>query len=498
MKSAEKHFVVIGGGISGITTALLLSRHGLRVTIAEKKRRLGSTLRGFSRQGIHFDTGFHYAGGLSPHGPLTRYFHLLRLEHLPLKDYNSDCFDRVRFLSSGTEIRLPVGREALEDALCSAFPADAAFIRRYLVSLQESFSSSVFLNFSEYARTLIKRKEHALPLASVLAQGTRNIKLRSVLALHSLLYGVSPAEAPFSLHARVDGSYLEGVKTVAGGGRAIIAALEKRLDKAGVETVCGAAVEKLRCSPPRGVTGVLLEDERLLPADGVVFTAHPALLPSLFPEGSVKPAYSRRLAALEDTVSAYTLFCKLPSPPAEIRGSNLFLCPTDDIQKGFLPDAKIEEGPFYVCASQADGEGAAGESALIAFAPADPLSWTDWKNTKTGKRPAGYGRQKTETLGRFRQAVTSCWPDNARAEVLAGGTPLTLRDFLEAPGCGLYGTKHSVHQYNPLPVTRIPNLWLAGQSVVAPGILGAVISGVLACGCILGMEIVRGEVARCM
>ena len=75
---------------------------------------------------------------------------------------------------------------------------------------------------------------------------------------------------------------------------------------------------------------------------------------------------------------------------------------------------------------------------------------------------------------------------------------MTNKDFLESPGCGLYGTKHSIHQFNPLPATRIPNLWIAGQSVVAPGILGAIISGVVACGFILGMDTMRKEVAECM
>ena len=78
-----------------------------------------------------------------------------------------------------------------------------------------------------------------------------------------------------------------------------------------------------------------------------------------------------------------------------------------------------------------------------------------------------------------------------------GATPLTLRDFMHAPAGSLYGAGHTAGQFNPAPVTRIPGLWAAGQGVVAPGVLGAVVSAFLACGCVIGHDILRGEVRAC-
>jgi all-trans-retinol 13,14-reductase len=50
---------------------------------------------------------------------------------------------------------------------------------------------------------------------------------------------------------------------------------------------------------------------------------------------------------------------------------------------------------------------------------------------------------------------------------------------------------------NPIPLTKIPNLYLAGQAVTAPGILGTMMSAFLACGYIVGHETLRKELRQC-
>ena len=49
-------FVVIGAGVSGMSAALLLARHGYAVTLVEKFPLPAPTLRGFFRQGAYFET----------------------------------------------------------------------------------------------------------------------------------------------------------------------------------------------------------------------------------------------------------------------------------------------------------------------------------------------------------------------------------------------------------------------------------------------------------
>ena len=49
--------IVIGAGIGGITAAIHLAGHGIKVTVLEKNSHPGGRCDRFSRNGHHFDTG---------------------------------------------------------------------------------------------------------------------------------------------------------------------------------------------------------------------------------------------------------------------------------------------------------------------------------------------------------------------------------------------------------------------------------------------------------
>jgi all-trans-retinol 13,14-reductase len=115
-----------------------------------------------------------------------------------------------------------------------------------------------------------------------------------------------------------------------------------------------------------------------------------------------------------------------------------------------------------------------------------------------GRRPQAYIDLKRERLSQFAQGLAEACPELAGLAPLDGATPLTLRDYLHAPQGGMYGTAHTLDQFNPLPVTRIPNVYAAGQAVVAPGLMGAVISAFLACGFIVGHDTLLNEVRLCV
>ena len=75
--------VVIGSGLGGLLSGVILSRAGYRVTVLEKAAQPGGCLQTFVRDGIRFDTGFHSVAGLEEGGPLERIFHPLGLLDLP-------------------------------------------------------------------------------------------------------------------------------------------------------------------------------------------------------------------------------------------------------------------------------------------------------------------------------------------------------------------------------------------------------------------------------
>jgi all-trans-retinol 13,14-reductase len=498
MKKSNKPFVIIGGGVSGMSAALVLSRFGYQVTLIEKRQHLAPTLRGFSRQGTTFDTGLHYMGGLQPDGALTRYFRLLGVSDVPFICLDTKCFDRIRFINEALEIHLPVGREETIDYLSGIFPDDRCFIASYYNKIQKLFDSSGFLNFKGNFLDTNNAAHWQESLSSIVCKGTQNSVLRATLSIHSLLYGVSPEETPFIQHARVAGSYLEGVRAVVGGGKVLAASFENQLRETGVNCLCGSAVTAISFDHS-GVSGVVLENERVIPAAGLLFTAHPSILPEMLPDNVVKPAFARRLSSLEDTVSSHTLFCACDDIVPSVQNNNLFVCLDTDMQRAFQPDCLPEEGPLYIARNTPDNPDALFVlSGLTVFAPGNIREYSDWTDSKTGQRPDSYKDFKEKRLEKLLEVLLRHCPEFEKIRILGGGTPLTNRDYLGAPGGGLYGTKHSLNQFSPLPATKIPNLWMGGQSVIAPGILGAVISAFVACGCIIGMKELQVELRKCI
>ena len=75
--------LVIGSGLGGLLSGVILSRAGYRVTVLEKAAQPGGCLQTFVRDGLRFDTGFHSVAGLEEGGPLERIFRPLGLMDLP-------------------------------------------------------------------------------------------------------------------------------------------------------------------------------------------------------------------------------------------------------------------------------------------------------------------------------------------------------------------------------------------------------------------------------
>ena len=53
------HIVVVGGGLAGISAAVACADAGARVTLVEKRARLGGLTWSFTHDGLHIDNGQH-------------------------------------------------------------------------------------------------------------------------------------------------------------------------------------------------------------------------------------------------------------------------------------------------------------------------------------------------------------------------------------------------------------------------------------------------------
>ena len=80
MMSQTPHVVVIGAGIGGITTAALLLKAGLNVSLFEAHTYPGGSAGTFYHQNYRFDAGATLAGGFFKGGPHQKTAEMLEIE----------------------------------------------------------------------------------------------------------------------------------------------------------------------------------------------------------------------------------------------------------------------------------------------------------------------------------------------------------------------------------------------------------------------------------
>ena len=139
-------YVIIGAGVSGMSTAIILTKNGFGVALVEKSRKTAPLIRGFTRKGVHFDTGFHHTGSLGDGEALDTLFRYLDLSEQLIKEpFDPDGFDRLHCRRAGFELRFPYGYERIRERLLDTFPEEATAVNEYLQAVEDAFNSFPYL-----------------------------------------------------------------------------------------------------------------------------------------------------------------------------------------------------------------------------------------------------------------------------------------------------------------------------------------------------------------
>ena len=75
-----KKCIVIGSGLGGLSTGVILAKNGYEVTILEQAKQIGGCLQCFQRNGVKFETGMHFVGSLDDGEVLSNYFNFLGIK----------------------------------------------------------------------------------------------------------------------------------------------------------------------------------------------------------------------------------------------------------------------------------------------------------------------------------------------------------------------------------------------------------------------------------
>lgn len=504
MSPIKTDAIVIGSGISGLTVAGLLARDGRKVLIAEKNIRAGGAIRRFSRNGIPFDIGFHYTGGLGQGQILRILWEYLgvwpQLKPVPIHPNGYDLF---KFGRSTTEAKVSYSYERTREQLQRVFPHEAGGINLYLNLINDICKKIPFFNLdlplSPFLRDFFNANDQ--PLTKALSSITKNPELQAILSAPAFLYGVPPQQAGLTMHASVAHSYYGGAWGIQGGGQAIVDNFLKVLAENEVDILTGQQVRQINISDGQ-VTGITVGDREIM-AKQVIYTGHPAHLPDLVTSGSFRPAFCNRIKDLEDTTSMLVVFGKMDEPAdlPILNHANLY-----SINPGFgvldrPHSAKNNRTVLMTAPGRRDTDnGKDKNKAANGVILMRPASWAETslycKGFKT--RNTGYQKWKTEaTKELIHNAALNFGEACHTIKPLATGSPLTFRDELGSPVGGVYGVQHNLHQFVARARTKVQGLYLSGQGSLMTGLLGASMAGLVTASEILGLEDTWRKIKKC-
>ncbi|WP_163335676.1 NAD(P)/FAD-dependent oxidoreductase [Desulfopila sp. IMCC35008] len=485
--------VVVGSGITGLTAGALLAGRGKRVAILEKQKYFGGAIRQFRRKQIAYDVGFHYTGCLGEGDILDLLWRACDVrDRISVERVPEHVYDRFEFNGYEGCVRGYFNYDQLEGELAARFPSERQGLQTYFQTIQAICSQVPFYN-TELSLTPFLRGYKSRPqsLVRFLNQNIRDERLRGVLGAPAFLYGVPIAQCALEKHALVAHGYYDGAYTLAGGGQAVVDAFTESLGLLGTEMIYDCEATSIHLENGR-VAGVDTADGERIHCEDVIFTGHPAKLLPLVPPSAFRPAYRSRLQGLKNSLSMFALFGRSEQALEDHGdGLNYYLLPGEGEVLPEEANTPHKQRPMMLTAtSRPSGETLRSKSNGIIL-----LRLGYWQDVEhfdsghSGKRRKGYESFKQEVAAEMIETAEQRWGDlTGRIEQIAVGTPLTFRDELAAPGGCAYGAMHCLNQFNPEVRTRVPGLYLCGQSTLMTGVVGASISGLVGAGEILGLE----------
>lgn len=481
---APQQALIIGSGIGGLSTAIILAKLGYDVTVVEKNRQPGGMLRSYVRKGVHCEVGVHYLGALDKGQVLRRCLDYLGIfDALPLERLGVGApVDRYYFddATAGPAIfDMPEGLDAYEANLKATFPQEHTAIEHFMAKLRLSARQIHDLDFlfkGQAATNLIEQTE---PLWQMLDRLGCSPRLKSVLSLPSMWIGVPPEHCPQFYHTMTLASYLFSAWRLKRHGAHMADVLADRLEALGGRVETGDAVQSINTQNKR-VASVTLASGRTIDTPLVVGAIHPKVVVGLLESDSVKPSYRRRVMGLTDTPGMVSVNALVPKASHQALACNVFSVNT-------RADGAIED-IIYLQLRPCERP----ESLLLSLVTSghDGL-WQPWLDTQSGHRGADYAQAKNRLAHQLIERVAPITGQLKDLDVIDVYTPLSIRDWVNSPGGSAYGVMRSDSQMLSAALlnrTAIKGLYLAGQSVMAPGLLGTILGSLITVKFIVGPE----------
>ena len=482
--SVPPKVLIIGSGIGGLSTAIILAKAGFDVTVLEKNRRPGGMMRSYSREGVDCAVGLHYLGSLDKGQILRTFFDYLGVtEKIPVTKMGEEgVIDRYIFASAASRLQgfdLPPGLDAYEQNLARAFPDEQDKIATIMAPIRQAARQLHNLDFLYTPDNNFSLLDQYDPFGSVLCDLDCSTELQSVLAIPSSWLGVPLKDCPTYYHNIALASYVSSSWRLAKSGAHMAEVFADRLKELGGKIITAAPVSRITVKQ-RVVTGLQLQSGEYLSAAIVIGAVHPKIVLQMLSASDVKPSYRKRISTLQDTHGIFSVHVDIDGRAHPVIPHNIFKIDTDN--NGAISDLRY----YQIRKSEKKGR----NLLSILTSGRDDL-WVPWQNTQTGSRGDAYLAAKTKLATDLIAEAAEMFGPLVGAKILDVNTPLTLRDWVNSPGGSAYGVLRSSSQMLATALlnrTAVQGLYLAGQNVMAPGIIGTIMGSFGTVKLILGSE----------
>ena len=482
----ERHIIIIGSGLGGLTCGYILAKAGYRVTILEQHSQVGGCLQTFVRDGVKFETGMHYIGSMDEGQILNRFFHYFNLiDDIPISRLDSNGYDVISL--DGQRFPIANGDENFVDSLARFFPKERASLQNYCNYINKITDYSVFYSDQRQMNSnFLKEPAFVRSANEFIASITSDTLLQSVLAGNLPLYAGVENVTPLYIHALIHDFYNNSAFRIVGGSDQIANSLTDSIKAMGGEVLPRRKVVKINCDSEKA-TSVSIEGEKdEMTADYIISNLHPCRTLELLDTNLLRKSYRDRINSIENTISNFTIYIHFKENTVPYQNYNLYHAIDTDVWKcvsNYSAD-KFPLGFLYMHSCSEPNQKYARGAILMSYMNFDEVE--KWQGTRIGHRGEDYEELKRYKAEQLLSLLERQIP-GTRSTIAKYYTssPLTYFDYTGTEKGSMYGILadcQNLLNTKVLPRTKIPNLLLTGQNINIHGILGVMIGSVITAG----------------
>jgi phytoene dehydrogenase-like protein len=506
--SGDFEAIVIGSGMGALAFASIMAKlREWRVLLLERHFKIGGFTHTFSRPGgWSWDVGLHYVGQMGDGMIARRLFDFITGGAVAWNPM-PDALDH--FLDPDLRFRLRKGEASFREDLVRAFPGERC-IKRYFRDLKSA--AGWFTRYSMAAASpaplswlmrASNRLTAGLPLTTTrqyLERRFQDPRLRAVVASQWADYGLPPAQSAFVTRAVIATHYFDGAWCPDGGAGEIAKAAGAVIRRAGGELLPNHEATRILLEGGRAV-GVEVRVKKgkqgaraefrapVIVSDAGAWNTFTRLLPP-----SVSLPFRDELRSPPQGFEVVELFLGLQRDPRELgfQGENHCIYSSFDHDEMYARRNELLNGraalAYRSFPSLKDSRAHRHTAEIIA-----PLAYRAleaYREEPWCRRSAAYESAKD----RITRALVSLVEQHhagfcGLVEYSELATPLTFEHFTAAPSGSIYGYPGTPDRYRQpwlSPQTPVRNLYLTGADAALPGIVGALMGGVLTASHLLG------------